>query len=250
MRLVAASLASALALCGCAGGPSRELLPDLDQAVPQAVSLRPHRARRYLVFASAVDNVGAGPLVVAGRRSLGERAMQAVQIVTRSDGSTEEAPVRAALRFQAAETHRHWHLLGFELYELRRAADFGLVAAGHKAGFCLGDRYDTAPGSLPGEPAGPVWAGECGRSRPDLLSLSEGISVGWGDDYVPLLEGQYVDVTGLPPGRYVLVHRVNADRALRESDYGNDAASVLLELAGSRVTVLALCPDSERCPGT
>lgn len=45
---------------------------------------------------------------------------------------------------------------------------------------------------------------------------------------MPRLEGQYVDVTDVPPGRYRLVHRVNADRALRESDYTNNAASVVV----------------------
>ncbi len=250
MRLVAAVLASALALSACGGSAPRQLLPDLDQAVPQAVSLRVHGPRTWLVFASAVDNVGAGPLVVAARRSPGKETMAAVQVVSRSDGSTEAVPLRAVLRFQEEKTHHHWHLLGFERYELRRASDGTLVAPGHKIGFCLGDRYDTAPGTLPSEPADPVWTEECGRGHPDLLVLREGISVGWGDDYVPELEGQYVDVTRLPPGRYVLVHRVNANHALLESDYRNDAASVLVELDHSGVRVLASCPDSARCPGT
>jgi hypothetical protein len=69
---------------------------------------------------------------------------------------------------------------------------------------------------------------------------------------VPSLEGQYIDVTGLPPGRYLLVHRVNGDRELREASYANNAASALVELqrSGGRatVTVVATCPDSARCP--
>ena len=82
--------------------------------------------------------------------------------------------------------------------------------------------------------------------------MSEGISPGYGDDYVPRLEGQWVDITSLRPDRYVLVHRVNPERELRESDYGNNAASVLVELrrpAGEipTIAVLARCPGSERC---
>jgi len=56
---------------------------------------------------------------------------------------------------------------------------------------------------------------------------------GYGDDYVPRLEGQSIDITGLPAGRYALRHRVNVDRALRESDYGDNSAEVLFQLTWS-----------------
>ncbi|MGH3128904.1 MAG: hypothetical protein ACRDPX_13370, partial [Gaiellaceae bacterium] len=56
-------------------------------------------------------------------------------------------------------------------------------------------------------------------------------------------------------GRYVLVHRANPERALRELRYSNDAASVLLRVtrpggmaAAPRVSVLRRCETSERCP--
>jgi hypothetical protein len=80
------------------------------------------------------------------------------------------------------------------------------------------------------------------------VTVREGISVGYGDDYPPFLEGQSIDVTGLEPGRYVLVHLVNENHALRESDHGDDAASVLLELDPPRVRILERCPDRPACP--
>jgi hypothetical protein len=43
-------------------------LPDLDQATPFGISVVQHGGRSQLVFGSAVDNVGRGPLVVEGRR--------------------------------------------------------------------------------------------------------------------------------------------------------------------------------------
>ncbi len=56
---------------------------------------------------------------------------------------------------------------------------------------------------------------------------------------------------GSPTGRYLLVHRVNVGRRLRELNYDNDAASVLLRLHWQdgvpRLTVLAKCPDSAEC---
>ena len=250
--LVAAAFVLA---AGCGGGTRRtpELLPDLDQLEPQAVSIERKGGRERLVFLSAVENVGSGPLLVAGRRPTRAQAdMSASQLVRRTDGSAVNYPIRSRLRFVVSQTHRHWHLLGFESYELR-APDGRTVGRDHKTGFCLGDRYDAeADTRVSGEPSEAVWTQECGRGQPERLRINEGLSPGYGDDYVPLLEGQYVDVTELPPGRYILIHRVNPGRDLRESSYANNAASVLLQLSrpdGNRTTVriLATCPDRARC---
>ena len=77
------------------------------------------------------------------------------------------------------------------------------------------------------------------------------LSVGYGDDYPANLEGQYLRLTGLSAGRYVLVHRVNGARRLRELDHGNNAASLLLQLRWRAdepmVRILKRCPDSSRC---
>lgn len=244
-----------LLLAGCGGrhgAPPRELLPDLDQAPPAAISVVERDGRGRLVFLSAVENVGAGPLVVSGRRTAAEQDMHAIQLVRRSDKSTETVPLRARLRFVVSETHRHWHLLGFETYELRTVAGRTL-GRDHKTGFCLGDRYDSQKSTrLPGEPPRAVWTQECGRGQTQRRRILEGISPGFGDDYVPLLEGQYIDVTGLAPGRYVLVHRVNADRDIRESRYANNAASALLELARNpgrkpSINVIRICRDAPTC---
>ena len=83
-----------------------------------------------------------------------------------------------------------------------------------KTGFCLGDRYRVAY-PLPGRPSAPRFGERCGKGAPRLLAIREGISIGWGDNYNPHLEGQEFEVTSLPPGRYVLVHRVNPGRDFR-----------------------------------
>ena len=47
--------------------------------------------------------------------------------------------------------------------------------------------------------------------------------------------GQYtLDVVFPTPGRYVLRHRVNVERVLRESDYGNNSAETPFELSWSQ----------------
>ena len=252
----AATAVVVLLVAACAGeseAPSPELLPDLDQAPPAAISIVVREGRERLVFLSAVENVGGGPLLVAGRRpSASEPEMTARQVVRKADRTATTHVLKARLRFVVSETHRHWHLLGFERYELR-TPDEKTVGRDRKTGFCLGDRYDADSGSrIAGEPPRAVWTQECGRGQSERLFLLEGLSPGFGDDYVPLLEGQFIDVTGLAPGRYILTHRVNSTRDLRESHYGNNAASALLELGRdaqgrATATVLATCPDTASC---
>ena len=249
MRTVA-GFAIILVLTGCVGNvqePPGERLPDLDQALPGAISIETREGRRVLVFASAVDNIGTGALVIAGSRtSRGVGTMRIRQLVTQADSSTVVRNLPGRLQYVRSETHSHWHLLGFERYALRRTSDGRLVAPDRKTGFCLGDRYRIAS-PPPAAPPKAVWVRECGRGRTRLLRLRQGISPGYGDDYVPALEGQLVDLTGVPDGRFLLVHRVNADRSIRESSYENNAASVLLELRGRTVQILARCPDSAAC---
>jgi hypothetical protein len=259
---IAVGLAVLFAVPGRSGSsaPTVERLPDLEQRSPYALSgetvRTPDGPRFRLGFGSAVDNVGIGPLLVIGRRIPGAGAvMDATQIVRGSDGSGRRYPHIGTLRYTLSTTHQHWHLLRFDRYELRTVPGDKLLRPDRKTGFCLGDRYQTdATTTLEGEPPAAVWTEECGKSEPLLASVREGISVGYGDNYDPLLEGQYLDLTGLPAGRYELVHRVNADRRLLESNYANNAASVLISLTWPRghaheprIDVVARCGDGRRC---
>jgi len=236
MRLAAALVV--LLVAGCAGaGAGQEpagLLPDLVQSPPRALKVYRAGDTWRLAFLSAVENDGAGPMLLEGRRPNTETpGMTVTQLLRRADRSAASYPVAGVIRFVRSETHRHWHFLDFERYELLTPGG-QLLGRDRKTGFCLGDRYDAqASVTLPREPAQPVWTQECGRGQPERLLVREGISPGYGDDYVPRLEGQWIDITGLPPGRYVLRHRVNVGRVLRESDYGDNSASVSFELRWS-----------------
>jgi Lysyl oxidase len=240
-RILAAALLS-LVLAGAAGAGRRDLLPDLDQRPPDTVSIVVKGDRRLLTFGSATDNRGEGPVIVVGRRN--GPVMTVSQIIDRSDGSSYSRPAGAVMRYVRTATHEHWHLIGFERYDLYRASDHTLVGRSRKVGFCLGDRY-LVPGA--DRNLVPVYTSECGKNRPDLRGLRAGISPSFGDNYVPQKEGQYVEVTDLPPGRYELVHVADPDGDILESDYGNNAASVLVQLPSGKV--LATCPDADTCPG-
>lgn len=230
-----------------------ELLPDLDQEAPTELLLVAAGDALWLSFDAALSNVGRGPLVVEGVRQRDGQEMRIEQVVTLASGGERRFRSPSRLVFVAGPDHSHWHLEPFVRYELRRASDGALVGRDRKAGFCLGDRFVT---DLPVDDeladADPVFTDECGLAEPGLTELRQGISVGWGDDYDATLEGQYVDVTDVPGGTYVLVHRVDAEDRLREVSRLNNAASVLIRLerggAGPRLAVLAVCPDDDRCP--
>jgi Lysyl oxidase len=254
--LVVSAAGVALATAGLVllrdDGPE-ELLPDLDQAVPTGLEIVEEGDSYRLVFASAVDNVGRGPLLIEGERPGRETAAMAVrQLVRRTDGGARTRELPGEIRYAQTETHEHWHLLGFEVYELRSVGEGATALPSEKTGFCLGDRYETVVGErVEGKPERAIWTDECGRGQPGLLTVRQGISPGFGDDYDPGLEGQYVDVTNVPPGRYLLVHRTNPERSIEEASYENNAASVLIQLRRSgaipTVRVLARCPDADTC---
>jgi hypothetical protein len=238
-----------------------EQLPDLDQEVPSELDLRVDmsegRPSYRLGFRSAVRNVGAGPLIVAGSRPDANTSTMTVdQIIDRASGPPRVIPGVGLMEYAVSPSHSHWHYLQFDryqlqTYELRTPESSQVLVADRKTGFCLGDRYRVTTLTLPGAPTEPVYTGGCGLARPELLQMLEGISVGYGDDYSGFLEGQDLPLDGLPDGRYLLVHRVNVGRRLRELSYSNDAASVLLDLRWEdgrpHLRELASCPDSDRC---
>jgi serine protease len=160
-------------------------------------------------------------------------------------------PSVGRLQFVTSPDHRHWHYLQFDRYQLRRAGSARTLVRDHKTGFCLGDRYRVSDLALTNAVPQKVYRTNCGLNDTTLLQLEEGISVGYGDDYKPFLEGQDLELTGLKRGRFVLVHRVNADQRLRELSYRNNAASVLLDLRwhGGLPTlrILRSCPNTARC---
>jgi len=245
---------------GPAAGPG-DHLPDLDQEAPTRLQVRAltvsGKQTYRLGFRSAVRNVGAGPLLVTGSRpNLHTPFMTVDQHVIRAGKSPRVVREVGLMRYTISPDHRHWHYLQFERYELqqyelRRAGSDEALVSDRKTGFCLGDRYRVTDLELREAAAKAVYTSRCGLNSPERLHMREGISVGWGDDYAAFLEGQELPLDGIPAGRYVLVHRVNAGRRLEELSYANNAASVLLDLRWRDgrpvVSVEAVCPDTEEC---
>lgn len=246
--------AALLAATAGAGGGSPELLPDLTVQAPTDVGVRRERGRFRLGFESAADNVGDGPLTVDGDRQRPDaRRLAGTQLIEHADGSETRIPLAAKLRYVRSSDHSHWHYLGFMRYTLRSPRTGEIVARDHKTGFCLGDRYRTQTDSpLPAEGPPSFRESDCAKGKPDVDHVREGISVGWGDDYQAHLEGQSIDITRLPRGRYLLVHVVNPERSLRELDPANNVSSALIRIGRTRrgrptARILARCPQSATC---
>jgi Lysyl oxidase/WD40-like Beta Propeller Repeat len=230
-----------------------ELPPDLDQQAPSDLDVRPSARGFRLWFTAATDNVGLGPLIVNGRRRGPGGTMTANQRVRLTNGSLRTNPSIGTWRYDASPDHAHWHFLHYQRYELRRTTG-SVVLRDRKSGFCLGDRYGVAPGKLEGRVPAPVFRGYCNLYEPDAPNVDGGTSIGYSDRYHSRLDGQNLDLTRVPPGEYLLVHRTNLEISIRELRYENNAASVRIRLSWPRgrnrepaVRVLRTCPDSDRC---
>ena len=254
LALLAFGVFASIAGAASPAGIAHELLPDLDQEIPSHLQVvaDPSRPGGYsLGFASAIRNIGDGPLIIEGHRTASTPVMTADQLIRRTDGSTAVVPAIGSLQYVTSPDHQHWHYRGFDRYELRRAGATNVLARDQKSGFCLGDRYPVETRVVPNAAPVPVYVGRCGLSHPELLQVDEGISVGYGDIYQAFLEYQDLPLTGLANGQYVLIHRANSDRRIHELDYTNDASSLLLDLRWRGgvpyLTLLRVCPDSALC---
>ncbi len=76
------------------------------------------------------------------------------------------------------------------------------------------------------------------------LQVLMGLSIGWGDEYPYYLSDQYVDITGLPNGKYRLKVTADYKGEFVESDDSNNFTWVDISLRNGRVSVLAYGPSA------
>jgi hypothetical protein len=147
--------------------------------------------RRLLRFDTATANIGTGDLVVG-------------------------SPM-AGVCFEFSQCHQHYHFLGFSQYTLYQPDGTTVAAIGHKQSFCLEDveQYQPAPAPDPATP---------------YTCMNQGLHVGWEDVYPNDIDCQWVDITGVPAGNYLLKVAVNTAGYLPESDYTNDTATVAVTI--------------------
>ncbi|MFI7673064.1 lysyl oxidase family protein [Actinophytocola sp. NPDC049390] len=187
--------------------------------------------QQQLRFSSTVVNVGAGPFLVVGSRPDTVSEFGLTQRIRQSDGSSVDTPVTATVVF-AGDGHGHWHVRDLETYTLHRLDTGAPAGYGAKGGFCFMDTtaYRLA---LPGAPQQAQYTDEgCGGATSTTLAM--GLSVGWGDRYGWTLSDQYVDVTGIPVGKYRLRAVADAQGRFTESSRANNETWVDFSLATRR----------------
>ncbi|HEX2195167.1 MAG TPA: lysyl oxidase family protein [Candidatus Limnocylindria bacterium] len=202
--------------------------------------------RRLLRFTTIMANQGPGPFEVRGRRtSRSDPTMQIDQVIFHEGGGSHRASTGAVGKY-AGDGHDHWHVQRIMTYELYRVDNPATVRGGAKTGFCF---LDTTPWrlGLPHARQSPYYQEEwCGGRQ--ALSNRVGISVGWGDRYPWDFAFQWIDITGLPSGRYVVRSTVDISDWYRETnDYDNCRwTRIRIPSTGSRVEVLDSGADCGR----
>jgi hypothetical protein len=217
-----------------------ESLPDLRMLHPRALMIEDTSGgQKLLRFTSIVVNVGAGPFEVHGQRSAGASTMTVTQRIFNGAGGYRDVPTNAVI-FWGGDGHNHWHvkdLLDFELIRLDNGNKVGNFA---KQGFCFRDTYryvSSNPASYT------TRTRACGGGLAATQTMM-GISVGWGDRYGRNLVGQYIDITGLAPGRYRLMGTADASDWFLESDNANNVTWVDIQLTTDRARIVAYGPSA------
>ena len=118
-------------------------------------------------------------------------------------------------RFEFFACHGHYHFKEFASYRLLNLQG-ELVGTGNKASFCLEDVRQ--------------WDPRAPRRENPFNCYYQGLHMGWSDIYDSGLPGQWVDITGVPPGDYFLEVSVNPAGIIQEADYANNTSRVRVSI--------------------
>ena len=236
--------------------------PDLQTLPPFDLRLirNPEAGRTWIRFSNSIVNRGLGALELAGKRDnqtgdilVDQNIYYGIdQFVRNSLGS-----------FEFEDTHNHWHFDGFSLYEVWSVNPAGemqeLMASSGKVSYCVRDNDPAGPAAASQPGAGEPQPGEPDTQnapeKPRYLACGytlQGLSAGWVDTYKHNTPGQFVDISGLPDGEYLLVSTVDPDDLLLETDETNNAASLYFSLQEDQVIMgdgQVLPTQAELTPG-
>jgi hypothetical protein len=243
MRRTAVIFAVALAAMalapGSASGAATPRLPDLGMAPLKDFRIETASGTRLLRFTSVVVNVGAGPFELKGRRATTTATDMRVKQRLYNDDGTKSMRATGATMFYAGDGHNHWHVSDLQRFTIHSLDTDAELAAGAKIGFCFFDgvSYRT---SLPRAPGSPHYNG-CGTQASTTVTM--GLSVGWGDIYEWNLAYQWIDITSLPSGDYMVRGRADPKGLFSEADKTNNDTWTKIRISPTyQVTVLQQSP--------
>lgn len=222
-----------------------DLQPDLEMARLRDLKIETTRdKRRLLRFTTEIVNTGPGAFQVLGTdKSADGQTFQKVQqqLVDGSHAVVATFDTQAKMIYDVGDGHVHYHVQDLETYELKppgATLETGPLRTGAKRGFCFYD-YHAFDRSLPNAPQ-TAYYNYCGRQ--DDLSVTMGLSVGWGDIYYSNLAGQYIDITGLKDGQYRLWATADKQGWFTETSNSNNSTWVDIRLQKGSVRVVGYGP--------
>uniref|UniRef100_G1MTI2 protein-lysine 6-oxidase n=1 Tax=Meleagris gallopavo TaxID=9103 RepID=G1MTI2_MELGA len=196
-------------------------LPDLvpDPNYVQA-STYVQRAHLYSLRCAAEEKClarGAGCLCVQATEGEEDPALV---LLPRNQGTADFLPSRPRHSWEWHSCHQHYHSMDeFSHYDLLDATTGRKVAEGHKASFCLEDTTCDF-GNL---------------KRYACTSHTQGLSPGCYDTYNADIDCQWIDITDVQPGNYVLKVQVNPKYIVLESDFTNNVVRCNIHYTGRYV---------------
>ncbi|KAM3620526.1 uncharacterized protein V6R79_025015 [Siganus canaliculatus] len=196
-------------------------LPDLvpDPYYIQAASYI-QRVQMYALRCAAEENCLSRSAYHPSVSDLDYRVLLRFPQRVKNQGTADFLPVKPRHEWEWHSCHQHYHSMeAFSNYDLLDVSTGQKVAEGHKASFCLEDT-SCDPGT---------------RRRFACTVHTQGLSPGCYDTYHANIDCQWIDITDVPPGNYVLKVTVNPSQLVQESDFSNNEVLCDIRYTGSYV---------------
>uniref|UniRef100_A0A4W3GLW4 Lysyl oxidase homolog n=1 Tax=Callorhinchus milii TaxID=7868 RepID=A0A4W3GLW4_CALMI len=197
-------------------------LPDLipDPYYIQA-STYIQRLHMYALRCAAEENCLSRSAYRSGVSDLSIRVLLRFPQRVKNQGTADFLPNKPRHTWEWHSCHQHFHSMDeFSHYDLLEATTQRKVAEGHKASFCLEDTM-CDPGF---------------SRRYACTAHTQGLGPGCYDTYNADIDCQWIDITDVRPGNYVLKVSVNPRFLVPESDVSNNVVRCDIVYTGNYVS--------------
>jgi hypothetical protein len=253
--------------------PERELLPDLEFRGTERITFETPSfpifepdpppgsscfqsetdedgAQNCLRFDQIIANVGVSPLelrfsVPNDQPVENESELDVSQRIFSSDGSYVDEPAGS---MELHGVHGHYHYSSFATSELwasnARGQRLGAapLRGAQKVSFCIADIRIDAWGQK-GDGPRTYFAPDClfpASTEGNLDHFVQGLTNGWADTYDWYIPDQYIEVTGVTDGFYLLRFCADPNDSIQESNERNNCLTNHLRLSGMGTTSQAV----------